>query len=96
MDLVMARTANGDQIFFQIALQKGARLPTMNLEILGTSAWLASQATWMTAARSIVVAHHFWIDRVCAGVPDVVLNRVLARQQPTSTFRRARIYQVAA
>jgi hypothetical protein len=44
MDLPMARTAKGDQIFFHIAPQKAARLPMMDLQILGTSAPLASPA----------------------------------------------------
>ena len=40
----MARTAKGDEVFFHIPAQKAARLPMMDLEILGTSASLASPA----------------------------------------------------
>ena len=40
----MARTAKGDEILFPIASQKAARLPMMDLQILGTSALLASPA----------------------------------------------------
>jgi hypothetical protein len=42
MDLPMAGTAKGDEIFFHIASQLAARLHMMNLHIFGTSALLAS------------------------------------------------------
>ncbi len=80
MDLPMARTAKGDEIFFHIASQKAARLPMMDLQILRPSAALAPPANPLTAARPIVVAHYFLIDPVCAGVADFVLNRVIGRQ----------------
>jgi hypothetical protein len=41
MDLPMAHTAKGDEIFFHIPSQKAARLNMMNLQIFGTSASLA-------------------------------------------------------
>ena len=44
MDLPMACTAKGDEIFFHIPSQLAARLHMMNLEIFGTSASLASPA----------------------------------------------------
>ena len=42
MDLPMAYTAKGDEIFFHIPSQKASRLHVMNLQIFGTSASLAS------------------------------------------------------
>lgn len=44
MDLSMAYTAKRDEIFFYIACQEAPRLNVMDLEILGTSASLASPA----------------------------------------------------
>jgi len=44
MDLPMAGTAKGDEVFFHIASQKAARLNMMELEILGAPAPLASPA----------------------------------------------------
>jgi hypothetical protein len=44
MDLSMTSTAHGDEIFFNVASQKAARLHMMNLQIFGTSASLASPA----------------------------------------------------
>jgi hypothetical protein len=44
MDLPMAGTAKRDEVFFHIAPQKAPGLPMMDLEILGTSAFLASPA----------------------------------------------------
>jgi hypothetical protein len=44
MDLPMAHTANGNEIFFHIPSQKAARLHVMNLEIFGASASLAAPA----------------------------------------------------
>jgi hypothetical protein len=44
MGFPMARTAKGGQILFHIASQQAARLHMMNLQILGTSALLASPA----------------------------------------------------
>jgi len=42
MDLPMAGTAKGDEVFFHIASQKTSRLPMMDLEMSGNSASLAS------------------------------------------------------
>jgi hypothetical protein len=42
MDLPMASTAKSDKVFFHISSQQAARLHMMNLQILGTSASLAS------------------------------------------------------
>jgi hypothetical protein len=44
MDFSMARAATGDEIFFRIASQNASRLNVMDLQILGTSASLASPA----------------------------------------------------
>jgi hypothetical protein len=44
MDLPMAGTAKGDEIFFHIASQSASRLHVMDPEILGRSASLASPA----------------------------------------------------
>ncbi len=44
MDLPMARAAKGDEVFFHIPSQKAARLPMMDLQVLGASASLASPA----------------------------------------------------
>jgi hypothetical protein len=44
MDFSMTHTAKGYEIFFHIASQPAARLHVMDLEILGTSASLASPA----------------------------------------------------
>jgi hypothetical protein len=44
MDIPMADTAKGDQIFFHIPSQTTARLPMMNLQIFGTSTSLAAPA----------------------------------------------------
>jgi hypothetical protein len=44
MDFSMAPTAKGDEIFFRIASQMAARLNVVDLQILGTSASLASPA----------------------------------------------------
>jgi hypothetical protein len=45
MDLPVACTAKGDEIFFHIVSQQASRLHVMDLEIFGTSAALASPAT---------------------------------------------------
>jgi hypothetical protein len=42
MDIPMAYTAKGDEIFFHVASQKASRLNVMDLKIFGTSASLAS------------------------------------------------------
>ena len=44
MELPMAYTAQGDDIFIRIASQKATRLNVMDLQILGTSASLAAPA----------------------------------------------------
>jgi hypothetical protein len=44
MNLPMAGTAKGDEIFFHIASQTTSLLDVMDLEIFGTSAALASPA----------------------------------------------------
>ena len=44
MDLPMAWTAKGDEVFFHITSQMAARLNVMDLKIFGTSASLASPA----------------------------------------------------
>ena len=44
MDLPMARTAKGDEVFFHITSQMAARLHVMDLEIFGIAASLASPA----------------------------------------------------
>jgi hypothetical protein len=44
MDLPMAGITKGDEIFFEVPSHKAARLHMMNLQILGTSAPLASPA----------------------------------------------------
>jgi hypothetical protein len=44
MDLPMAGTAKGDEVFFHIASQNAAWLNMMELEILGGSTFLASPA----------------------------------------------------
>ncbi len=44
MELPMAYTAQGDEIFIRIASQKATRLNVMDLQILGTSASLAAPA----------------------------------------------------
>jgi hypothetical protein len=44
MNSLVARTAKGDEILFHIPSQQAARLHMMNLQILGTSASLASPA----------------------------------------------------
>jgi hypothetical protein len=44
MDLPMADTAKGDEIFFHVTSQMAARLYVMYLEIFGIAAALASPA----------------------------------------------------
>jgi hypothetical protein len=44
MDFSMACSANGDEIFFHIPSEQDSRLNVMDLQILGTSASLASPA----------------------------------------------------
>ena len=44
MDLPMACTAKGDEVFFHVTSQMAAQLHVMDLEIFGTSASLASPA----------------------------------------------------
>ena len=44
MDLPMAWTANGDEVFFHVTSQLAARLYVMDLEIFGIAAALASPA----------------------------------------------------
>ena len=44
MGLLMAGTAKRDEVSFHITSKEASRLPMMDLEILGTSASLASPA----------------------------------------------------
>jgi hypothetical protein len=48
----MAPPTKGDEIFFHIASQKAARLHVLDLQILGTSASLASPAIALQHLRA--------------------------------------------
>jgi hypothetical protein len=59
MDLPMADTAKGDEIFFHIASQKASRLHVMDMEIFGNPTSLASPA----------IALEYLLAKLLIGIP---------------------------